>query len=69
MITKRVCLFCKEDKEPDYKDADSLRIFVSERGRIQGQARTGVCAKHQKGLTKAIKRARHLAMLPYVARV
>ena len=59
---KKVCVFCgKENNEIDYKDVAKLRKYVSERGRI-----TGNCAKHQRALTVAIKRARHVALMPYV---
>ena len=44
-----------------------LRKFISDRGKISSRSRTGVCAKHQRSMTKAIKRARHLALLPFVA--
>ncbi len=51
----------------DYKDFSFLRRFVSERGRIETRRKTGTCAKHQRALAQAIKRARHLALLPYTA--
>jgi small subunit ribosomal protein S18 len=63
----RNCKFCKEKKEPEFKDVATLTSYVSERGRIVGRDRSGVCAKHQRRLTIAIKRARHLAMLPFVS--
>lgn len=57
------------DKIPyaDYKDFAFLRRFVSDRGRIDSRRKTGTCAKHQRALARAIKRARHLALLPYTA--
>ncbi len=65
---RKVCFFCANKNESiDYKDSDRLRNYVSDRGKIEPRRRTGVCAKHQRSLTVAIKRARHLAMLPYVA--
>lgn len=70
-IIKRVkkdCIFCKQKKEPDYKDIESLRRYVSERGKIVGNRYTGVCHKHQLHLTIAIKRARFLALLPFLVR-
>lgn len=63
---KKNCPYCKEDKEPDYKDYNVLRKYMSERGRILGRARTGICAKHQHRIDQQIKRARHLAYLPFV---
>jgi small subunit ribosomal protein S18 len=64
----KVCQFCVDKvKTIDYKQADMLRRFVSERGKIRPRRQTGTCAKHQRYLTTAIKRARHLAMLPFVA--
>ncbi len=63
---KKNCPFCKEDKEPDYKTYEKLRVYTSERGRILARARTGLCAKHQHRVDQQIKRARHLAYLPFV---
>jgi small subunit ribosomal protein S18 len=53
---------------PDYKDVSKLKKFISERGRIFGRDKTGLSAKNQRLLTKAIKRARHLALMPFVTR-
>lgn len=65
---KRVCAFCAENiNNIDYKDTARLRKFVSERGKILPRRITGNCAKHQRVLTVAVKRARHVALLPYVA--
>ena len=64
---KKVCVFCgKENNEIDYKDVAKLKKYVSERGKILPRRITGNCAKHQRALTVAIKRARHLALMPYV---
>lgn len=64
---KKVCVFCAEENGAiDYKDAPKLRKFVSERGKILPRRITGTCAKHQRELTTAIKRARHVALMPYV---
>ena len=52
----------------DYKDVDLLQDFVSRSGRILPRRKTGTCAKHQRMVAKAVKRARHLALLPYAAR-
>lgn len=61
----KVCPFCVDKLEIDYKNVSRLRRYVSERGRIETRRRTGVCAKHQRRLAVAIKRARYLALLPY----
>jgi small subunit ribosomal protein S18 len=65
---KRTCKFC-DSKEIyiDYKDEKRLQRFVSEQGRIIPKRITGTCAKHQRQLVRAIKRARHLALLPFVS--
>jgi len=60
------CYFCKEGKDPDYKEVPVLEGFLSERGKILARSKTGVCSKHQKRLSRAVKRARFLALLPYV---
>jgi small subunit ribosomal protein S18 len=65
---KKVCAFCAEKVEQiDYKDAAKLRKFVSERSKILPRRITGTCAKHQRELTTAIKRARQIAILPYIS--
>lgn len=64
---KKVCSFCMEKAESiDYKDVAKLRKYVSERGKIVPRRVTGTCAQHQRALTASIKRARHVALLPYV---
>lgn len=64
---KKVCVFCQDKVgEIDYKDAQRLRRFMTEKGKILPRRQTGVCAKHQRELTRAIKRARYMALLPYV---
>lgn len=63
---KRVCAFCSDKSNYiDYKDVNKLRRFVSERGKILPRRITGNCAKHQRVLTLAIKRSRHIALLAY----
>ena len=63
---KKVCVFCGENNGViDYKDAAKLKKYISERGKILPRRITGNCAKHQRALTVAIKRARHIALLPY----
>lgn len=64
---RKVCVFCGKDNVIDYKDTNKLKKFVSERGKILPRRITGNCAKHQRALTVAIKRARHVALMPYVA--
>ena len=66
MTMKKVCVFCGKEGDIDYKDVAKLRRYISERGKILPRRITGTCAKHQRELTTAIKRARHLALLPYV---
>ena len=63
---RKVCIFCGNTAVVDYKDVNLLRKFVSERRKILPRRITGNCAKHQRELTTAIKRARHLALMPYV---
>lgn len=67
--TKKVCQFCSNKTEPHYFDMVALRRFINDRGRIVARARSGSCAKHQRRITKEIKRARHLALLPFTVRV
>lgn len=63
---RKVCAFCVEKARTiDYKDPAKLRRYLSDRGRIEARRRTGTCAKHQRWLSTALKRARHLALLPY----
>jgi len=65
---RRACVMCVEKMTSiDYKDFSFLRRFLSDRGRIESRRKSGTCAKHQRGLAQAIKRARHLALLPYTA--
>ena len=64
---RKVCNFCVDHgKAIDYKDVNKLRRFVTEKGKILPRRQTGVCAAHQRELTNAIKRARFMALLPYV---
>lgn len=65
---KKVCQFCQDKVEHiDYKDVTRLRKCVSERAKILPRRITGTCAKHQRQLTVAIKRARHIAIMPYIS--
>jgi small subunit ribosomal protein S18 len=63
------CFFCQEKKEPDYKEPETLSRFISERGKILSSAKTGLCAKHQRRLSKQVKRSQFLALMPFVTRV
>ena len=63
---KKVCVFCGANKAPiDYKDVNTLKKYVSERGKILPRRVTGTCAMHQRDITLAVKRARHIALMPY----
>lgn len=64
---KKVCLFCQEKSTIDYKETNKLRKFISEGGKILPRRMTGTCAKHQRELAVAIKRARIAALLPFKA--
>ena len=63
------CPFCKADKNPDYKDPGTLMKFMNDRAKLLSRERSGVCAKHQRKLAVAVKRARHLALLPYAPQI
>jgi small subunit ribosomal protein S18 len=68
MRRKKVCQFCADKTESiDYKDVDKLKKYITERGKILPKRITGTCAIHQREVTKAIKRARIVALIPYVA--
>lgn len=68
MRRKKVCQFCADKTESiDYKDVEKLRKYITERGKILPKRITGTCAKHQRELTTAIKRARQVALLPYIS--
>lgn len=63
---KKVCIFCADKNSViDYKDVNKLKRYVSERGKILPRRITGNCAKHQRALTVAVKRARHVSLMPY----
>lgn len=59
------CVFCKETADPDYKNYQALERFVSDRAKIIGKKRSGLCSKHQRKFSIAVKRARHLGLLPF----
>ena len=67
--SKRVCFFCQKKVEPGYYDAVTLRRFISDRGRIIPRGRAGTCAKHQRRVSREIKRARFLALIPFTIRL
>jgi small subunit ribosomal protein S18 len=66
----RVCQFCTDrSTKIDYKQTETLRRYVTESGKIRPRRQSGACAKHQRELARAIKRARHLALLPFTGEV
>ena len=68
MSRKKICIFCADGvDELDYKDVAKLRKFITEKGKIVPIRMSGTCAKHQRIVTEAVKRAREMALLPYVA--
>jgi small subunit ribosomal protein S18 len=67
-IKRRNCYFCKEKvAEIDYKNVPQLRRYISEKGKIRSRRITGACRRHQVQIAQAVKRAREMALLPYVA--
>lgn len=66
---RKICQFCHDKvREIDYKDAGRyMKRYISDRGKIEPRRKTGTCAKHQRGLSTAIKQARYMALLPYTA--
>jgi small subunit ribosomal protein S18 len=65
---RKICAFCVEKVDNiDYKDLSRLRRYLSDRAKIEPRRKTGTCAKHQRALSVALKRARHLALLPFTA--
>ena len=65
-IRKKVCVLCSDKNfELDYKNPEQLKKFINEKGKILPRRNTGACAKHQRDITIAVKRARHIALLPY----
>ncbi len=66
---RRYCKFCADDVPfIDYKDTKTLRMYITERGKILPRRMTGTCARHQRELTSAIKRARNISLLPFMER-
>jgi len=67
-IRRKSCFFCKDKvEEIDYKNVNQLRRYISERGKIRSRRISGACRRHQRQVAVAIKRAREMALLPYVA--
>jgi len=65
---RRVCMYCVDKiTHVDYKNIDQLRNFLTDRAKIQARRQSGCCAKHQRAMTRAVKRAREIALLPFVA--
>ena len=65
-VRKKVCVMCSDKNYVlDYKNPEQLKKFINDRGKILPRRNTGACAKHQRDITTAIKRARHIAILPY----
>lgn len=64
---KKVCRFCVDNIEIEYKDLRTLNYYTSDRGKIIPRRISGTCAKHQRALTRAIKRARNIALMPFIA--
>lgn len=62
---RKVCIFCVEKSNPDYKNLDLMRRFITERGKIMPRRGSGCCAKHQRRIAMAVKRSRHLGLLPF----
>lgn len=67
MAFRKTCKFCERSvRRIDYKDGDTLGRFITDRGKILPRRATGTCARHQRQLGTAVKRARYLALLPYI---
>lgn len=65
-VAVKDCIFCKENKTPNFLEFEMLTKYTSERGKILPRSRTGLCSKHQRRVTREIKRARHMAFLPFI---
>jgi len=64
--TRQKCFFCENKQIPQYQEPEILKKFISDRAKILSREKTGVCSRHQRRLTKSVKQARHLALLPFV---
>lgn len=67
-IVPKNCPYCKNKMEPEFRDVEPLKHYISERGKILAHLRTGICSKHQRAVARAIKYARHLALIPFINR-
>ncbi len=67
-VVAKNCPFCNTKTEPNYKDVAVLSRYLTERGKILAESKTGICSTHQRALTEAIKRARIVALLPFIVR-
>lgn len=67
-IVPKNCSFCENKTIPNYKDTAILSKFVTERGKIIGRNRTGICSKHQRAITREIKKARYIGLMTFVVR-
>lgn len=65
----RKCLFCEQKSEPTYTDTAALKRFTSDRAKIVPSQRSGACSKHQRRISKHIKYARHLALMPFINKI
>jgi len=61
------CFFCQYNAHPDFREVENLEKFMSHRKKIMGRVKTGMCAKHQRRLTKHVKYAQHLGLLAYIS--
>lgn len=69
IATAKKCAFCEAQKDPTFADVETLQRYITERGKIISRLRSGVCAKHQRRLSLAVKHARHLALLPFLVQI
>lgn len=67
-VMAKECSFCKDKKEPTFKNVDGLQRFLTERGKIFARTQSGLCAMHQRHFEREVKYARHLALLPFTSR-
>ncbi len=67
--SKKFCLFCQSKTIPSYLDTNVLRRYISDRAKITPRAKNGLCSKHQRGVAKEIKYARHLSLLPFTPKI
>jgi len=66
-VKERACGYCKTKTNPSWADYEKMMVFLTNRGRISPCTMTGLCAKHQRKVASAIKQARHLALMPFIA--